>query len=121
MWAGVSFPCKTKAELLGQSGWCCGMLPGRDLGDRPWSFNPGLLEIAGTWGQVRVLAASAVGCTGAMAVLGPPEGREVTSGQVAGGMASDTCYKKGRYAQLGVYPLLAQRRLDARQHQDFGG
>lgn len=86
-----------------------------------WGTDPGLLEVAGTWGQVGVLAASAVGCAGAMGILEPPEGREVTSGRVAGGAVSDLCYKEAGYAQLGVYPLLAQRPLYVRQHQVFGG
>lgn len=97
------------------------MLSGRDLEARPWSFDPWLLEIAGTWGQVRVLAASAVGCAGATGIPGPLEGREVTLGWVVGGPASDLCYKEAAYAQLGVYPLLARRHLDTRQHQVFGG
>jgi len=45
----------------------------------------------------------------------------VTLRWVAGGAASDLCYEKAGYAQLGVCLLLGQRHLDARQHQVFGG
>jgi len=69
VWAGVSFPSKAKGEMLDSLADAVGC----SLEGIWGTFDPGLLEVTGTWGQIRVLAASAVGCAGAMGILGTLE------------------------------------------------
>lgn len=86
---------------------------GRDLGDRPWSFDLRLLEVAETWDQVGVLAVSYVQCAGPMGILGRVEGREMTSGWVAGLAVNDPCYKKRQVCTTCLSPCTAVLRHKA--------